>query len=236
MADGTTPLSVRERILDLWAAGNTAPEIGGWTDLDPVTVRQIVRLGRRHGDTRAGCHHGGHKESWEPEKVARLKELWATGIPCSQIAEKMGQTRNAIIGKVHRLKLPPRENIFSAESRKRRLNLIKPIQRQRNADSGRIRAIQKARSAEPAAVELPLPAIPPDCKPVSIMDIGHNQCRAIIGGQGPETMFCAGPTIEGQSWCLFHFAAFCQSSERRERMMAKTAQVYPFPAEVPFDG
>ena len=44
--------------------------------------------------------------SWTEEKVAKLKELWSKGHTASQIAEALGDTtRNAVIGKAHRLNL-----------------------------------------------------------------------------------------------------------------------------------
>ena len=47
--------------------------------------------------------------SWTSEKVEKLKELWTKGHTASQIAEKLGDTtRNAVIGKAHRLNLEAR--------------------------------------------------------------------------------------------------------------------------------
>ncbi|MEO1700865.1 MAG: GcrA family cell cycle regulator [Pseudomonadota bacterium] len=47
--------------------------------------------------------------SWTDERVETLKKLWADGLSASQIAAKLGGvSRNAVIGKVHRLKLAPR--------------------------------------------------------------------------------------------------------------------------------
>ena len=47
--------------------------------------------------------------SWTPEKVEKLRELWGKGYTASQIAEKLGDTtRNAVIGKAHRLNLEAR--------------------------------------------------------------------------------------------------------------------------------
>ena len=44
--------------------------------------------------------------SWTDERVELLKKLWADGLSASQIASKLGEvTRNAVIGKVHRLGL-----------------------------------------------------------------------------------------------------------------------------------
>ena len=47
--------------------------------------------------------------SWTNEKVEKLKELWSKGHTASQIAEMLGDTtRNAVIGKAHRLNLEAR--------------------------------------------------------------------------------------------------------------------------------
>ena len=47
--------------------------------------------------------------SWTEEKVAKLKELWSKGHTASRIAEALGDTtRNAVIGKAHRLNLEAR--------------------------------------------------------------------------------------------------------------------------------
>jgi GcrA cell cycle regulator len=44
--------------------------------------------------------------TWPAERVAVLKSMWADGCSASVIAEELGVTRNAVIGKVYRLKLP----------------------------------------------------------------------------------------------------------------------------------
>lgn len=51
---------------------------------------------------------------WNETTVARLRQLWAEGLSASKIADIMGATRNAIIGKAHRLMLPPRESPIKA--------------------------------------------------------------------------------------------------------------------------
>ncbi|MBP8939426.1 MAG: GcrA cell cycle regulator, partial [Agrobacterium sp.] len=47
--------------------------------------------------------------NWTDERVEKLKKLWAEGLSASQIAAQLGGvSRNAVIGKVHRLNLPGR--------------------------------------------------------------------------------------------------------------------------------
>ena len=55
--------------------------------------------------------------SWDAEKVEKLKELWGKGFTASQIAEKLGgTTRNAVIGKAHRLNLSAKIKTRAATS------------------------------------------------------------------------------------------------------------------------
>jgi hypothetical protein len=56
---------------------------------------------------------------WTEEVTATLKRLWSEGYSCSQIAGEMGAgiTRNAVIGKAHRLELPSRSNNVNGQCR-----------------------------------------------------------------------------------------------------------------------
>ena len=45
---------------------------------------------------------------WTAERDSQLRALWDAGVSGSQIADRMGMTKNAVIGRAHRLKLPPR--------------------------------------------------------------------------------------------------------------------------------
>ena len=57
--------------------------------------------------------------SWNDEKVAKLKELWGKGNTASQIAEIIGGiSRNAVIGKAHRLNLSAKIKTRTATSSK----------------------------------------------------------------------------------------------------------------------
>ena len=60
---------------------------------------------------------------WDDQKVQRLKELWSKGHTASQIAEMLGDTtRNAVIGKAHRLNLEARAPSKQSSSHKSREN------------------------------------------------------------------------------------------------------------------
>ena len=46
--------------------------------------------------------------TWTPERVAELSKLWGTGASAAQIGRALGVTKNAVVGKVHRIGLPSR--------------------------------------------------------------------------------------------------------------------------------
>jgi GcrA cell cycle regulator len=51
-----------------------------------------------------------HADIWTPEAVSELGTLWLEGVLTGEIAERLGVSKNAVVGKAHRLGLPPREN------------------------------------------------------------------------------------------------------------------------------
>ncbi|HLB07331.1 MAG TPA: GcrA family cell cycle regulator [Alphaproteobacteria bacterium] len=48
--------------------------------------------------------------TWTPERIELVKNLWQEGLTTSAIARKVGVSKNAVVGKVHRLGLPGRES------------------------------------------------------------------------------------------------------------------------------
>ena len=59
--------------------------------------------------------------NWTDERVELLKKLWSEGLSASQIAAQLGSvTRNAVIGKVHRLKLSSRGRTTAAPARQKK--------------------------------------------------------------------------------------------------------------------
>ena len=70
--------------------------------------------------------------SWTDERVELLKKLWSEGLSASQIAAQLGGvTRNAVIGKVHRLSLSGRAKPASSSPRPRKVRTatLEPIGR-----------------------------------------------------------------------------------------------------------
>ncbi len=52
--------------------------------------------------------------TWTPERVDLLAQLWSSGMPTAQIGKELGITKNAVVGKAHRLGLPERQSPIAA--------------------------------------------------------------------------------------------------------------------------
>ena len=160
---------------------------------------------------------------WTPERVARLRALVGTGVSFATIATELGGiTRNAVMGKVHRLGLrvlaapgnpkpvamPPRPAApGQGASRPTEPSHTAPSQA---APSQAASSSSATRTANPA-----LAAAPPGRPTVRIVDLGGpgvcRKCRFILGAvAGPEaTLYCGAMTAEpGGSYCREH-AAVC---------------------------
>ena len=133
--------------------------------------------------------------SWNDERVELLKKLWAEGLSASQIAGRLGGvTRNAVIGKVHRLGLSGRATSSRSSSpRPRRVH----APRQHRAPSllfgtrGNV-ALKPAYEEETELLPAPIEElyIPPDER-ATILTLKESMCRWPIGDPGEEEFhFC----------------------------------------------
>jgi|SRR5687767_15168124 len=169
--------------------------------------------------------------SWTEEKVTVLTTLRDQGYSCSQIGDVIGMSRNAVIGKVHRLKL-------SAPRKEKRSGMLKPTRR---SETGLLRKrvltprpLEMRRLAEKMhAVELHppaalLPTVPPSeqgVPGVSLLDLQPHHCRWPIGEVGAADFhFCGDHRVEGRPYCSAHCRlAFTGISPRRPKMPIRRA-------------
>lgn len=80
---------------------------------------------------------------WTEEAKKELSRLWSAGMPASEIGLKLGTTKNAVIGKVHRMGLPSRRSAPIVSSRKREMLAPPALGRVRlDADERRVLARQ----------------------------------------------------------------------------------------------
>lgn len=137
-------------------------------------------------------------ETWTPDRIAELTQLWTEGKSASQIATIMGGiSRNAVLGKLHRMNIETGR--FSAIAP---LKKVKPLVAQ--AQFARKKA-DPVKAAAVKAIELrpPPPSIP---KPllVRLVDLGNHDCRWPVSGEKADTLFCGHNAEPGNSYCCGH--------------------------------
>lgn len=154
--------------------------------------------------------------SWSEPRVEQLKKLWEAGLSASQIACELGNvTRNAVIGKVHRLGLSGKAKSPSKPRAPRpprdRIVRLRPVARGNSA------------LAEVFAVEAePEPFIDnviPFAQRVSLSELTEANCHWPVGDPAtPDFHFCGGKAVAGYSYCPHHSrVAYQPASQRRSR-------------------
>ena len=170
---------------------------------------------------------GERKEiGWSDERVELLKKLWSEGLSASQIAGELGGiTRNAVIGKVHRLGLSGRAKAPSAAApRPRRarpaaqqVRMARPAMRGNTALARQPYALYEM---EPDPEPQPLENIVPIGQRCTLLDLSDTRCRWPIGDPGAtDFFFCGGKPLGELPYCAYHARIAYQpiTDRRRDR-------------------
>jgi GcrA cell cycle regulator len=163
---------------------------------------------------------------WTDERVELLKKLWADGLSASQIAGELGGiTRNAVIGKVHRLGLSGRAKSSSsgaARPRKARtpgmMRVSRPSMR---GNTALAHAYDHELEAEPELIDNIIPL----GQRRTILELTEDTCRWPIGDPGsPDFFFCGGNTVNNLPYCSHHSRVAYQpvSDRRRDRRSVRS--------------
>lgn len=167
--------------------------------------------------------------SWTEERVDLLRRLWDEGFSASQIAAQIGGiSRNAVIGKVHRLGLAGRVK-SAAPAGAANGRGKKPV---REPEVEAV-AAEEPGLPEPPAVVTPRPAVEftlapavPAVEPVplavservTIMDLRESMCRWPLGDPtSPDFRFCGARSITGLPYCTHHAQIAYQPAAERRR-------------------
>jgi GcrA cell cycle regulator len=161
--------------------------------------------------------------AWNDERVELLKKLWSEGLSASQIAGRLGGvTRNAVIGKVHRLGLSGRATTSRMKSHRPRartaVNARRMQQKTRFAPQGNpaLRALYQpeAEPFTPSVEELVIPLK----ERRTIQTLTECSCRWPIGDpQSPDFHFCGKTKVTGLPYCEFHARRAFQPPQPRRR-------------------
>lgn len=160
--------------------------------------------------------------SWTDDRVEVLKKLWSEGLSASQIAGRLGGvTRNAVIGKVHRLGLSGRATttrIKTARPRARVGAAAKRAAKPRFAQLGNpnFRNLYQpdAEPFVPAVAELDIPL----AERKTLQMLTESSCRWPIGDpQNADFHFCNHSKVAGLPYCEFHARRAFQPPQARRR-------------------
>ena len=129
---------------------------------------------------------------WSPERIAELTKLWNDGLATSEIGKRLGISKNAVVGKAHRLHLSARPS---------------PIRRvmMRSAMPRPPRPIAEPRAVLPAVAHEPRPPAPP--QPERVVELSNQTCKWPIGHPNETGFhFCGERAIVGKPYCQSHTA------------------------------
>lgn len=182
--------------------------------------------------------------TWTDERVALLKKLWMEGLSASQIAGELsgGVTRNAVIGKVHRLKLSARAKPTNVAARPKTPRASAPRRPTSSATPATPRSTinvssQRRAAAAPmigatalkieseveteVAMEVqaqPVELFIPVEERVSLLQLTEKTCKWPIGDpMSSEFHFCGRESEEGKPYCDFHSRRAYHQIDRKKR-------------------
>jgi len=144
--------------------------------------------------------------SWTEEKVSKLKELWGKGSTASQIAEIIGGiSRNAVIGKAHRLNLSSKiKTRHSSSSQSFDNDLEKNNSKQRPGRKSKFKSLIVEKDFEPE-------------NPKKLEELDENSCKWPVGHPEEESFyFCGRSSLKDFSYCKLHLLYAYQPKGKRE--------------------
>ena len=124
---------------------------------------------------------------WTPDQITQLTQLWRQGLSTAEIGKRLGISKNAVVGKAHRLHLDSRPS---------------PIKRV----GPRPAIVRQTVHTRPAVPTAPAPARQP-APPQRVVELSTQSCRWPIGHPGDADFhFCTHRAIQGKPYCVEHSA------------------------------
>lgn len=162
--------------------------------------------------------------TWTDDRVEQLKKLWEGGLSASQIAAELGNvTRNAVIGKVHRLGLSGRaKSPSSAAPRPRKprpaqqmVRMPRPVAR---GNTALAHDYQVEMEPDPISVDNVIPI----SQRLQLVELSDATCHWPVGDPASaDFYFCGGKAVAGAPYCAHHSRIAYQPASDRRRAAPK---------------
>ena len=163
---------------------------------------------------------------WTAEAIDQLRGFWAEGHSTAEIGRRMGISKNAVVGKAHRLNLPARPSPIRREAEGEAAPRAVPQPRRQPAASPAPTPAPMVREAAPLRrLEASVPVAPAAAPPVPPAMVvrpfpraSARTCCWPLGEPGtPDFRFCTGNATPGKPYCAEHASvAYVRVRERRE--------------------
>jgi GcrA cell cycle regulator len=144
--------------------------------------------------------------SWNEEKVTKLKELWGKGSTASQIAEIIGGiSRNAVIGKAHRLNLSAKIKTRTATSNQNfESSIVDRDIKSKRGRKNKFKSLIIEKDFEPE-------------NPKQLEELTDNDCKYPIGHPNEKDFyFCGRSSLKDFSYCKLHLLYSYQQKNKKE--------------------
>lgn len=149
---------------------------------------------------------------WNDETIARIRALWDEGLSTAEIGRRMGITKNAVVGKAHRLNLPARPSPIQRTLGEKKPRRSAP----RRVTGPTLPMLHAATASSPAPFRptVVLRTVAPQPRPAGRV----TSCCWPLGEPGtPDFRFCGDPTVPAKPYCEDHVAvAYVKVRDRRE--------------------